>query len=234
MPKKFYAIKKGKKTGVFTGNWKKIEGKYIKGFSNPQFKGFDTIEGAENYLSTNKSSNKNKRKENIRKEQLEKEAINKVKIEAKQQAKAAFELERKKTQSIIYDPNNKNNKDLRKIKLVISCHHDHIGGFYRSLLIDEKTNKFIKINQSPHYLNTSSNRAIIIGIIEEISKLKVPSHVKIHSKTNFGYQIMIKGKKSINKDKLLELKDLLYSNGHIIEENIEDEIVMREYFTNYK
>ncbi|MGM0879254.1 MAG: viroplasmin family protein [Bacillota bacterium] len=234
MSKKFYAIKSGKKTGIFTGNWKEIEKKYIKGFSNPQYKGFNTREEAEKYLSVPaKPSHKKERKEAIRKEQLEREAINKKKREEKEQAKKALEFEREKAQDIVFQANNEKHQELRKVKLVINCHQNPLG-FYRSILIDEKTNKSIKVNPSPQFLDTSSNRAIIIGIIKEVSKLKTPCHIKIHSKTNFGYQIMVKGKKSPNSDKLDELKEHLLSNGHVIEEFIEDEEIMKQYFYTYR
>ena len=49
MKKKFYAIKKGLKIGIFT-EWKECE-KYIKGYSGATYKSFTTQAEAENYIN---------------------------------------------------------------------------------------------------------------------------------------------------------------------------------------
>lgn len=49
MAKKYYAVKKGRKTGVFS-NWADTQ-KVISGYSNAEFKSFTTLEEADNYLN---------------------------------------------------------------------------------------------------------------------------------------------------------------------------------------
>ena len=233
MAKSFYAIKKGKKTGVFTGQWKEIEKKYIKGFSYPQFKGFDTREDAENYLMEAGHSKKKSLKSANNNNQLAKEHILLTKKQRKKQKKA-FLLDQKKARAIVFDRDNTIHQQLSKIKLIISCHHNNMGGFYRSILIHGDTDKFNKVSPSPLIEDASANRAMIIGIIEQVSILTSPSHIKIHSKTNFGYQSMIRSKKSPNSDKLVELRNILYTNGHVIEEIMVDETAIKAYFSSYQ
>ncbi|MCC5889232.1 MAG: ribonuclease H family protein [Alkalibacterium sp.] len=48
MAKKYYAVKKGRKKGVFT-SWADTQ-KVISGYSNAEFKSFATLEEAKNYL----------------------------------------------------------------------------------------------------------------------------------------------------------------------------------------
>ncbi|HEM3649581.1 TPA: RNase H1/viroplasmin domain-containing protein [Streptococcus suis] len=45
---KYYAIKSGRKTGIFN-SWTEAEG-YVKGFPNAKYKSFTSIEEAEEYL----------------------------------------------------------------------------------------------------------------------------------------------------------------------------------------
>ncbi|GAB2318672.1 ribonuclease H family protein [Alkalibacterium sp. s-m-22] len=54
MPKKYYAVKKGRQTGVFT-TWSDAQ-KVISGFSNAEFKSFTTKSEAENYLKGSDSA----------------------------------------------------------------------------------------------------------------------------------------------------------------------------------
>lgn len=49
MAKKYYAVKKGRKTGIFT-SWADTQ-KVISGYSNAEFKSFTTVEMAKNYLN---------------------------------------------------------------------------------------------------------------------------------------------------------------------------------------
>lgn len=49
MPKKYYAVKKGRQTGIFT-TWPDAQ-KVISGFSNAEFKSFVKREEAENYMT---------------------------------------------------------------------------------------------------------------------------------------------------------------------------------------
>lgn len=51
MPKKFYAVRKGKKTGIFF-TWEDCK-KQVTGFSGAEYKSFLTKEEAENYLNKN-------------------------------------------------------------------------------------------------------------------------------------------------------------------------------------
>lgn len=51
MAKKFYAVKKGKKIGLFD-NWKETQ-QSILGFSNAEYKGFNDLESAKEYLYPN-------------------------------------------------------------------------------------------------------------------------------------------------------------------------------------
>lgn len=62
---KFYAIRKGKKIGVFEESWNDVNAKYIKGFSGSEYKGFTTREEAENWF--------NGRQETIKEEDVNEE-----------------------------------------------------------------------------------------------------------------------------------------------------------------
>lgn len=48
---KYYAIRKGYKTGIFT-NWDEAE-KLIKGFSGAEFKSFNNLQEAQKFLENN-------------------------------------------------------------------------------------------------------------------------------------------------------------------------------------
>ncbi len=54
MPKKYYAVKKGRETGIFE-SWDKCRA-LVQGFSGAVFKGFDTLEEAELFLEKKSSS----------------------------------------------------------------------------------------------------------------------------------------------------------------------------------
>jgi viroplasmin and RNaseH domain-containing protein len=49
---KFYAIARGRSTGVFPGPWDSVKG-LVEGYSNPVYKGFATHTEAEAYLEAN-------------------------------------------------------------------------------------------------------------------------------------------------------------------------------------
>lgn len=49
MKKKYYAVRAGKKLGIFD-NWEECK-KQVTGFSNSEYKGFETLEEAQNYLN---------------------------------------------------------------------------------------------------------------------------------------------------------------------------------------
>lgn len=55
--KKYYAIRKGRKTGIFDQPWS-IVVKYVDKYPNAEYKGFHTFEEAEKYISNNLKSNK--------------------------------------------------------------------------------------------------------------------------------------------------------------------------------
>ena len=57
---KFYAVKKGRKTGIFT-TWAECQ-KQVSGFPKAEFKSFISKQEADNWLKEIKSSNENKRK----------------------------------------------------------------------------------------------------------------------------------------------------------------------------
>ena len=57
---KFYAVKKGRKTGIFT-TWAECQ-KQVSGFPKGEFKSFMSKQEAENWLKEIKSSNENRRK----------------------------------------------------------------------------------------------------------------------------------------------------------------------------
>jgi ribonuclease HI len=50
MAKKYYAIRVGKKTGVFYDEWNVVK-TYVQGFPNVEYKGFSAKTDAENYLN---------------------------------------------------------------------------------------------------------------------------------------------------------------------------------------
>ena len=50
MPKKYYAVKKGREPGIFD-NWDKCKSQ-VQGFSGALYKGFDTLEEAESYMGS--------------------------------------------------------------------------------------------------------------------------------------------------------------------------------------
>ncbi len=53
--KKYYAVRKGKKTGIFN-SWEECK-EQIMGFSNAEFKGFMSLSDAENFLNSTSKSN---------------------------------------------------------------------------------------------------------------------------------------------------------------------------------
>ncbi len=57
MSSKFYAVKKGRKTGVFT-NWEECKS-YVSGFSGASYKSFKTYEEAENFVKGSESTSEN-------------------------------------------------------------------------------------------------------------------------------------------------------------------------------
>lgn len=57
---KFYAVKKGRKTGIFT-TWAECQ-KQVSGFPKAEFKSFISKQEADNWLKEIKSSNENRRK----------------------------------------------------------------------------------------------------------------------------------------------------------------------------
>lgn len=50
MVKKYYAVRKGRKTGIFTDHWDDVK-RLVNGYSNAEYKGFPTLEEAERYMS---------------------------------------------------------------------------------------------------------------------------------------------------------------------------------------
>ncbi|CAH1208191.1 hypothetical protein PAECIP111891_03173 [Paenibacillus allorhizoplanae] len=211
MVKKYYAIKRGKETGIFEGKWKEIEQKYIKGFSKPQFKGFNSKEAAENYINE----------------------PNKKRTENKTQKK----IWHGNSKQIKFDSNREDHVEMRTVLIVISGHQNCFSinktGYYRYILIDEKTNKYVSVNPSPSKQNLTPNRAIIEGIIDAISRLKQPCHIKLYAKTAFGFVNMIKGGKGPNADMLKLLRTELLNKNHVVEELISPSLIVEEYFDNY-
>ena len=57
---KFYAVKKGRKTGIFT-TWAECQ-KQVSGFPKAEFKSFISKQEADDWLKEIKSSNENRRK----------------------------------------------------------------------------------------------------------------------------------------------------------------------------
>lgn len=51
MVKKYYAIRKGRKTGIFTDHWDDVK-KLVNGYSKAEYKGFPTLEEAERYMGS--------------------------------------------------------------------------------------------------------------------------------------------------------------------------------------
>lgn len=65
MSKKYYAIRKGRKTGIFTDNWNKVR-KYVDKFSNAEYKGFQDLESAERYMGYSLSKSNQKENKNTK------------------------------------------------------------------------------------------------------------------------------------------------------------------------
>lgn len=63
MGNKFYAIRKGEKTGIYT-TWDECK-KYITGYSGAEYKSFTTKKGAEDYFNNNTQEVSDKNQENI-------------------------------------------------------------------------------------------------------------------------------------------------------------------------
>lgn len=61
MPKKYYAVRKGRKTGIFTDSWDIVR-KYVDKFPKAEYKGFQDLKSAEKYMGY--SLSKSKQKEN--------------------------------------------------------------------------------------------------------------------------------------------------------------------------
>lgn len=211
MTKKYYAIKRGRETGIFEGNWKEVEKKYIKGFSKPQLKGFNSREAAEKYL--NETDNER--------------AENKI-LKKKWHGDSRL---------IRFDREREDHQKLRTVLIVINGHQNNFSlnkpGYYGYILIDEKTNKYIIVNPSPSKPHLTPNRAMIEGIIDAISKLKQPCHIKLYTKAPIGFVKMLKGSSGPNADVLKLLRTSLLNNNHIVEELISSSSTVEEYFEKY-
>lgn len=233
MPKRFYAIKRGKKTGIFTGQWKEIESKYIKGFSNPQFKGFNDREEAERYMGEPLRVTRKRDKEGIRKNQLENEKNNRELKAEKEKLKKKKEMLKER---LMYSGDNDEHRKMPTINIVIvgqqKGQKEDKPGCYEYILIDEKTgrHKRVKSDMMPH---TTPNKAIIMGLMDGVAKLKFPCHVKVYVKTHVGFRKMIRGNKSPNADLLYELRELLLEKGHVIQEIFNVDKVV-ELFDKYE
>ncbi|MGG1678746.1 RNase H1/viroplasmin domain-containing protein [Neobacillus sp. NRS-1170] len=203
MKNRIYAIKKGKKPGIYNGNWKQIQNQYIKGFSNPVFKRCASMEEAEEYMKAPISGGLQKRQQNNKPEHHEMELIK---------------------DNITYSDKNPNHLALRTVLLVITGHqkiHEmNKPGSYRYLLIDEQKEVSLRLVNVSGLSNTSVNRSIILGIIRAVGQLQKACRIKLISNTTFGYKKMLAEKKSPNSDLLKELKQLLLNKGHVLEVKI--------------
>lgn len=215
MAKKFYAIRKGRQTGVFSGQWKEIEKKYIKGFSNPEYKGFNNREQAEEYLRPKQQVDKKKEKKEIREPQVK---IKEKKVNKSQQVANERVL---LTQKIIYSEKNPEHVNMTTVSVALLGHQsvrdESKSGYYDYILKHEESGRKIKVTseRTPH---TSPSRAIAQGLIDAISKLRKPCHIKVYLKIYVGFKKMIRGSKSPNAELLKELKNLILEKGHVIEE----------------
>lgn len=230
--KKYYAIKRGYKVGIFHNYWNNVK-KYTEHFPHAVFKGFNTLEKAEEYYynTVKNRTTKNTNGNNIMKENKivdkEKRSIQRE-IRRKEREEKRLKLEevqnRKKSivESIIFNNSNEKHSAMQTVSIVVIGHHlpyvENTPGYYEYLLIDNKSGKHIK-KKSDYFSDISSaNRVIIMGLIDGVSQLKKPCHIKAYIKTMIGFKKMIKESQSPNADKLSELKDILLNNGHVIEE----------------
>jgi hypothetical protein len=216
MKSRIYAIKKGKKPGIYKGNWKQIQNQYIKGFSNPVFKRCASMEEAEKYMKDPTSSGLQKREQDNNPEQHEIELIN---------------------ENITYSDTNPNHRALRTVLLVITghqkIHEKNKPGAYRYLLIDEQKEVSLRQVNASGLSNTSVNRSIILGIMSAVGQLQEACRIKLISNTTFGYKKMLEEKKSPNSDLLKELKQILLNKGHVLEEKI-NHADISYWFNRYK
>lgn len=239
MKKRFYGIRKGHKTGVHYGYWSDIE-KYIKGYSRPEFKGFNKIEDAKKYCMLTIDKKKNTLKvniDNISKKQaqntktLNKESQNKLK------AKEVLGKQRKElSQKLIFSKDIISHKNKTTVSIILLGHQKlnkkDRPGYYEYILIHENSGRYIK-KESDLTLETTPNKAIIRGLVDGIKLLNQPCHIKCYSKISLGFKKMINESPSPNANELKELKELLLEKEHVIEEIVDIDIVV-DFLEKYK
>lgn len=220
MAKRFYAVRKGRKTGVFSESWNEVQRKYIKGFSNPEVRGFDDIAEAEKYLRQNKRTNK--KKVTIKSTDSQ---VHSIKMQGDKQQHVEKEQRMIKNE-IIYHPEIEDHLILITVTIAVSGHQKKLDkakpGFYRYVMIHDKSGKIAK-SISTEKPETSPSQAIIFGLMDAIVKLRRPCHIKLYTKANIGIKKMIRGSKSPNHELLKELKELILEKGHVIEEIVDIE-----------
>lgn len=216
MAKKFYAIRKGHKTGIFTETWKQIEKKYIKGYSNPEFKGFNNRQEAEEYL--NKPLVKKTRR--IKKENLVNEVS--TKIPKKRKEISPMELEKKRRQdlreAILYS--SERHKQLKCMELAIVGEQR----MYQFHLIDFSTGEKVNINKT-FTENITTNTVIDLGILDAINRINEPCVLVVYTKTHFGIETMINRKESANLHLLKEIEQLLVQKSIVLKEIVDKQLV---------
>lgn len=225
MAKKFYAIKQGKKTGIFSGQWSEIQKKYIIGFPTPEYRGFNEREEAERYMGEPLRVRKKRDKKEIRKNQSGND-------------KKDNELKGERTilnKKLIYSENIEEHRQMPTVNIALlghqSVHLEERPGYYEYILVDDKSGKHLKVVSElmPH---TSQNKAMIDGLMDAISKLKFPCHVRVYVKTHIGFRKMVRGSKSPNADALSLLRERLLDKGHVVQEVFDVEKTVR-YFNDY-
>ncbi|MFQ6848986.1 hypothetical protein ACV3OB_16065 [Clostridium perfringens] len=100
-------------------------------------------------------------------------------------------------------------------------------GEYLAILEYKTKTKIIKGEN----INVTTNQMIIQGAIESIKLLKEPCNVELYVTTNIGIK---KFKKSVNRELLICLMELIEKNGHSLKEIVSNkrQLQLKELMKN--
>lgn len=184
---KFYAVKKGRKTGIFN-TWEECK-EQVHGYSGCQFKSFSTYEEAVAYLDGECADIQ--RTELPGQIQLPLDNLEKIGIENK--------------------PQNQK-PEFKNIKLYVlgSPENENEPGYYFSVLEYNSTRKVLV---KSFFEEATPKQLAIRGIIDAISIVKMPCKIQIYTTA----AVDVKKKKKSKDDLISELNNLIQEKGHDVE-----------------
>lgn len=201
MSKNYYGIRKGRTIGVFEGEWKEIEEKIIKGYSNAVYKGFNDKLSAYEYVYGKPQ-----------------------KMTSIKQRKSAGNIH----DVLIYDKDNMDHRKKKSLILTIVGHQKPLEqnkpGYFEYFLENIEEASVDRHVSNVEY-NLTANAAVLKGVIMAVKNLSTPSHILVYSKAPLGISKMLNGGASPNRVLLNDLKKVLLDGEHVIEGKVDKEKV---------